>query len=330
MLNGKKRKFYGKPVAALLLSMTLLAGCSEETYTPEQERTDIEGLVKKATSETTPMEFKKLIEDKLDKASEEGAVELVDLYIYTVFEHGRKMEEIAPAFQDDMKKWAESKKDIMKEEDVKNIENSIFKAFVEELRDADMKMVFLDDKYVAQPNYDAIRETYGKYMNEEMQRYLELSQIDTETQFYDVLTNHVNLELLAERIIRVMDMQSDFPNSKYGPSLQSGESYYREVFFGVGSDLLFSYDDKVNEDTLKVYRNYAKSHKEHKFGKDLQTLIELLETHKYKPHEQIDAYIESLVTSKEQQAEAKKESEKESGKDSEKTSEEQGTNETKK
>lgn len=302
MLNSSVRAW----IVAIATISTLLAGCTDSSseeksnkMTLEQEETYINELLgQEKMSNMSPLKFEEKMKKKIDNISEAGAAEIVDGYIFTIYQNLSKYSSKVQGFNGELLALKEEGIDFSKSEERETIKEELLKTFVKEVYENQLVLTEVGGTFNVFPNLAYVIEQYGSYMTEDMKNYINLSNEEMNQSFFNTETGEIDLAIVSNRIARLGDMVEKYPDSPYQMSFTNSISYYYEVYFGTNNELLEDSDNILKESVWGQYKKDAETHKDSILGRDLAVVLPVLEEHKGQMNPDVLEAIGNIVNSK--------------------------------
>lgn len=283
---SKKRK--GSMIAALLLTATMLGACSEgntEPYTKAEEKEVLSELITEDSSIADTYAFKEKMDTELPRLSKDGASDLVDTWLYTLYSETEAMNNKLAAFQTELGELVEAKNDPTSEKfDVNKVDDEALKAILKEVEklhvvikteyDANSKELV----FFLNPDFERILKEYEKYMNKDIVAYIEFNILQTETNIVNEDGTAPLLSEVAKMIVELEGIIKTNEESKYVPAFKQMLVYYYDIYFSVTAPGLLNKEATAYLDsTIESYASHAEAYKTFQFGKDLLRILNVVQ-----------------------------------------------------
>lgn len=144
---------------------------------------------------------------------------------------------------------------------------------------------------------DDIIEKYGQYMSESLKTYYQLNNYENKTSFFEDDT--IDIEEVVNRIIKIedgieIDKKSDY---KHIDKWMSSYDYYYKILFGSGHEYFLS-SGYYKEDVVNKYKELAEKYKDREIGKNLASMVEVLEANNNKNTADVSGKAEEFINAK--------------------------------
>lgn len=300
-----KNKTKNLLVGVATVSM-LLVGCADSTsdsktkkMTAEQEETFINELLgQENMNSMNPSLFEEEMEKELGKMSDAGAAEVVDGYIFTIYKNLSTYSSKVQGFNVELLALKEAGTNFNKKADRDAIKNELLRTFVQEVYNNQLKLSETGGVYNVYPDLAHVIKEYGSYMTEDMKTYITLSNEEMNQSFFNAETGEIDLSIVSDRIVRLGEMISKYPDSPYQLSFANSISYYYEVYFGTNNELLEDSDNLLKASVWEQYKKDAETFKDTALGADLAVLLPVIEKNKGQMNPDVLEVVGNIVQSK--------------------------------
>lgn len=296
-------------LAMTLLSTSILMGCgktgnidfsSSETLTEfknEVYRYSL-GAQEKYTADDFTTNLTKFIE-KLDDSEKE---EYITYYVQGLYTN-------ANGLSDKLNLLGYEMEDVITENNLEDYTYKTFsklsdnyatiKGFVKEV---EAKGFFLSrnvetDLLTITVELDDILEKYGQYMSESLKAYYQLNNYENKTTF--IKDDTIDIEEVVNRIVKIEDGIEVDKNSDYKhiDKWISSYDYYYNILFGSNHDYFLS-SGYYKEDVVNKYKELAEKYKDREIGKNLASMVEVLEANNNKNTTDVSGKAEEFINAK--------------------------------
>lgn len=280
-------------LVGVMLLMALTA-CSQGKFSEAEEKEFLDDYIDKAMEPIEPTELKALLDDNIEKLSQDGATDAVDGLLYNIYQKMSELNKNAQGFQMKFYNYEEEGVDFNNPEHLSNIEDTVLRTLIEEVQKNFLQIKKENDIYTILPNIDFVLEAYEEYIRDDLKAMIEFSKDEYERTILKE-NNEFDLDLIAERILLLENNINKFKDSSYTSSFKDAKSYYYQVYFGVIHDYFKNSDNSLVEEVVSHYEKTAKEHGDTQFGKDTQSVLDKLKESNNVLTENVLAYLLELT-----------------------------------
>lgn len=289
-------------IASALTASLLLGACSgEKDYTKEEEKEVLSELITEDVANADTEEFKQRMDTEIPRMSVDGASDLIDAWLYTLYSEVDALNTKLTGFQDDLAKLKEDGIDVadskVRAEQIKKIDDETLATLLREIDKYPVVLKGDSEEYYLTPDFPAIKKEYGKYMRDDMKAYIDLSVEETKTDFYNEEEKTFDLNIIAERILTLESMIEKYPDSVYHSSFQQTQVYYYQLYFGSNNAMLMNADgDAFLEEVVNTYKLHVDTYKDTLFAKDLAKVVAILDRSNGKITTELTDTLNEIIT----------------------------------
>lgn len=304
----KKKKIMSL-LALTLLSASIFVGCgsnnlldfsSEETVT--EFKNEMYRFSLGAQEKYTTDDFSANLEKFIEKADDSEKEAYITYYVQGLYKSASDLEEKLGVLGYDLEDIIVENK--ITELTYKNFtkasdEYATAKGFVKEVENEGffLSRNVSTNLLTINVELENILNKYGKYMTKSLKSYYELNNYENKTAFFN--DNSINIDEVANRIIKIedglkVDKESEY---KHIDKWMTSYNYYYEILFGIGHEYYLS-SGYYKEDVVAKYKELAEKYKDRELGKNLSSIVEVLEADNNKNSTAVSSKAEEIINSK--------------------------------